>query len=64
MSSTEEKMVKVAMYVLSNKDCKLGKVARDTGVGNPLVRGVLRVMELSNNIKIKFTGKNIKKTEL
>ena len=60
MSSTENKMIKAATYIIQNPECNLGTVSKNTGIGNALIRGVIRVMELSNNTRISFGGKKIK----
>ena len=60
MSSTEDKIIKITKEVIKNKETSLGDVSKQTGCGNPLIRGVLGSLMLANGKRVEFTGKKIK----
>ena len=64
MSSTEDKIINIANEVMKNKETTLGSVSKETGCGNPLIRGVLAALMVSNSKRVTFTGKKIKVEEI
>ena len=60
MSSTEDKIIKIAAEVLKHEETSLGAVSKATGCTNPLIRGVLGALMLGNRKVVEFTGKKIK----
>ena len=60
MTPTEDKILKIAQHVVSNRVSGVGEISEQVGCGNPLTRSVIRAMEMSNNKTVDFGGKKVR----